>query len=58
MHFSCPVQAVDAEVKWMQDEMASMFETTKRRRRRLRRGMPLTRTESGDGQNMTGVYKD
>ena len=25
MHFSCPVQAVDAEEKWMQDEMASMF---------------------------------
>ena len=25
MHFSCSVQAVDAEEKWMQDEMASMF---------------------------------
>ena len=25
MHFSCPVQPVDAEIKWMQDEMASMF---------------------------------
>lgn len=25
MHFGCPVQPIDAEDKWMQDEMISMF---------------------------------
>ena len=25
LHFKCPMQPVDAEEKWMQDEMASMF---------------------------------
>lgn len=25
MHFGCPVQAIDAEEKWMKREMAAMF---------------------------------